>query len=315
MNSNHTNWDSYLNSTLFAYNTAVHSSTGKSPYEILFGRAEYGLNDIKFATEGSKAWSNEYLKNMEIKRVNNLKQIQHNCQLAKENNKKYYDQHTKIRYKFTLGSRVWLRNHVTKSGLSRKFTPKWIGPYTEEKVVNDLNFVVKRESDGTVFTTHYNRMHPVRKEPRKDVVDVGKTQQKKTQEIIGQNDKNFTSTDFAANFVLYLYEIMSIQQNDAHGNNLYAGPECERDVTTEEEEEDDKSDRSSQANDRSILDLYRSDASILNDIYDVLGDEELMVRREVENAQNEGVRVTRSGRVVQQTRRLYIESNNSKSYF
>ncbi|CAF0905539.1 unnamed protein product [Brachionus calyciflorus] len=69
VNSNHTDWDLYLSSTLFAYNTAVHSSTGKSPYEILFGRTEYGLNDVKFATEGSKSWSNEYLRNMEINTV------------------------------------------------------------------------------------------------------------------------------------------------------------------------------------------------------------------------------------------------------
>jgi hypothetical protein len=62
VNSNHTDWDVYLNSTLFAYNTAVHSSTGKSPYEILFGRVENGLNDIQFSSQLSKCWSSDYLK-------------------------------------------------------------------------------------------------------------------------------------------------------------------------------------------------------------------------------------------------------------
>ncbi|CAF1037601.1 unnamed protein product [Brachionus calyciflorus] len=56
VNCNHTNWDLFLNTTLFAYNTAFNSRTGKSPYEILFGRVENGLNDVKFATDISKSW-------------------------------------------------------------------------------------------------------------------------------------------------------------------------------------------------------------------------------------------------------------------
>lgn len=36
--SNKTSWDEYLETCIFAYNTAVHESTKFSPFELMFGR-------------------------------------------------------------------------------------------------------------------------------------------------------------------------------------------------------------------------------------------------------------------------------------
>ena len=309
VNSNHTDWDLYLNSTLFANNTAVHSSTGKSPYEILFGRTEYGLNDVKFATEGYKSWSNEYLKNMEINRVKNLKQIQHCSQLAKQNQKTYYDQKTNSRFKFTVGSKVWLKNHVTQNGLSRKFTTKWIDPFIVEKVIDELNFVVRQISNGKVYTTHYNRMIPFKEVHNGNNISICKKQESKL-ELKNANSSKTTS-DFVANFELFLYENNLNEQNivqDQYTGNL----EDDSEMTEESEEADESYEpiMPNPVNERSILDLNRSDTSLLNG-----QDEEEEYQRERENVQDELVRTTRSGRVVQQRRRLLIESNRAKSYF
>ncbi|CAF0831969.1 unnamed protein product, partial [Brachionus calyciflorus] len=102
-------------------------------------------------------------------------QIQHSSQLAKQNQKKYFDRNTNSRFKFTVGSKVWLKNHVTQNGLSRKFTPKWIGPYIVEKVIDELNFVVKQISNGKVYTTHYNRMNPFKEVTNGNNIGVCKT--------------------------------------------------------------------------------------------------------------------------------------------
>ena len=48
VHNNHSNWDLYLQAVAFAYNTSIHSTTGYSPYEIIYGKKPVNLADVKF---------------------------------------------------------------------------------------------------------------------------------------------------------------------------------------------------------------------------------------------------------------------------
>ena len=339
VNRNHTDWDMYLNSTVFAYNTAVHNTTGKSPYEVLFGRIENGLNDVRFTTEQSKTWSNDFLRKTEENRVKNLQEIELNVKKAKENQKKYYDQNVYMREKFDVGSKVWLKNHVTKVGHSRKFTVKWLGPYLVEKNIDDINFIVKRLSDNKVFTTHYNRMRQF-----KERSEENSNVENQNSDMIVEKAKDskicqVENVNFQLNFEMCLFEKnQMVIDSDESQSSMY--------VDLDGGEYGDVEEGVLINVDQTMLDLNNLDNLILdnnqaegqvrrNDVnvqnlllenIQVEGQE----RPNVENDQNllnennrvngqerpneENVHVTRSGRIIRQTNKLSIGTTKTKSY-
>lgn len=49
--SNQSEWENYLDTCIFAYNTAVHESTRHSPYELMFGRKAVLPIDLEIANQ------------------------------------------------------------------------------------------------------------------------------------------------------------------------------------------------------------------------------------------------------------------------
>ncbi|CAF1037610.1 unnamed protein product [Brachionus calyciflorus] len=261
---------------------------------------------------------------MEENRVKNLKQIEFNLDQSKRRQKKYYDQKLNTKQCFKVGSKVWLKNHVTKPGLSRKFTVKWIGPYTIEKVLDELNYVVKRISDDKIFTTHYNRMCQFKETINQPEVEDSKKNELSKNEIFWSNPdpKCLNQNNFLLSFEQCLIENNINQPSDTiilentvvQNENIY----LENSETNSSEDEDninDPIDRCFQ--NQSIIDLNRSDDSILNRVNQVnneLGNEGDQNVKLNEGNNMEEVSVTRSGRVVRKAQRLSIRSNRDKSY-
>ena len=54
VSANQKNWDVWIPSVLFAYGTAVHDSTGFSPYKLLFGREPQQPIDFQFPIPSSQ---------------------------------------------------------------------------------------------------------------------------------------------------------------------------------------------------------------------------------------------------------------------
>ncbi len=46
-------WEDFLDTCIYAYNTAVHESSRFTPYELMFGRKAVLLIDLKFGGEAS----------------------------------------------------------------------------------------------------------------------------------------------------------------------------------------------------------------------------------------------------------------------
>jgi hypothetical protein len=53
-------WDQYLDTCVFAYNTAKHESTLHSPFEIMFGRKAILPVDLDFEKQNGDQLLNEY---------------------------------------------------------------------------------------------------------------------------------------------------------------------------------------------------------------------------------------------------------------
>ena len=156
VNYEHTDWDKYLNQLIYAYNTSVQQTNGISPYEIIFGRKPVMLevvsNDLDTPTT--------YVEKLKV----NLSYI---YQLVREYSAirrgKQVLEHDRFCFddiEYDVGDLVLLKNYRTNIGKTRKFEPKYIGPYEIIETIGDVNYKVKNSNDLSEIVTHYNRMRP-----------------------------------------------------------------------------------------------------------------------------------------------------------
>jgi hypothetical protein len=161
VNNNHNDWDLFLPSVTFAYNTAVHSTTGKSPFEVVFGRSEVSLNDIKFAVNSDKKiYTNQadYLKKLEMNRISNINQIKVQNDKRKLMQKQNYDKKVYDERKFNVNDLVLVHNTQSKVGQTPKFIRNWLGPYRILKIINEIDFVLQNVANHKQVQVHYNRL-------------------------------------------------------------------------------------------------------------------------------------------------------------
>ena len=62
-------WDEYLDTSVFAYNTAKQESTLYSPFELMFGRKAYLPVDIEYESKDGEEILEEYHTSAENKHV------------------------------------------------------------------------------------------------------------------------------------------------------------------------------------------------------------------------------------------------------
>ena len=123
-------WDEYVHITTFAFNTAIHSSIGYSPYEILFGQKPtlpYLLKDE------SKLTYDQYLgmHTAKLKEVQ-TKALETQKQKKEFNKKKRYDKKNKAAFNYQIGDKVRLQTRLM--GKSKNLTKPYEGPYLVTKV-------------------------------------------------------------------------------------------------------------------------------------------------------------------------------------
>ena len=137
-----TSWPEYLAPLAFAYRTAVHSSTGFSPYQLLFGRQPVLPADAIYGDPAQvEAMEKEEGKHM-LKLTSSLQQA---WKLALAGNdearlkqKHYHDQNVKQRT-FEIGQLVLARAKVHTTGkLKKALMLPWTGPWV----------VVSKEGDA-----------------------------------------------------------------------------------------------------------------------------------------------------------------------
>lgn len=134
-------WDCLLPYLLFAVREVPQSSTGFSPFELLYGRQPRGLLDI-----AKETWEHEstpyrsvieHVSQMQdrIKAVMPL--VREHMQQAQQAQSRIYNRGAKLR-QFSPGDRVLVLIPTVES----KFLAKWQGPFTIVKKISEVNYLV-----------------------------------------------------------------------------------------------------------------------------------------------------------------------------
>lgn len=164
IDSDHSNWDVVLPFVTYAYNTATQSTTGFSPFFLLYGREPSSTLDtiLPYRPDAS-----------EFSPISDVAQHAEECrQLARsftsdsqalQKAHRDNDQHVQS---FAVGSLVWLRLPFHSPGLTPKFAAKYHGPYRVIECRSPVTYVIEPvnpSSDKRRLgrdTVHVSRLKP-----------------------------------------------------------------------------------------------------------------------------------------------------------
>ena len=141
-------WERYLPFVLFAYRTAKHTSTGVSPFELMFGRSP--IQNPLPAMSAYDAVS--YQSQLHTKLAQSSDFVETHLTQAAHKQKTAYDQHTQQR-SFKIGHPVWLA-----SPTEGKLDSKWEGGWEIQNIQGPVTYTI---TYGTrTKTVHVNRLRP-----------------------------------------------------------------------------------------------------------------------------------------------------------
>ena len=149
-------WEDYIDTCIYAYNTAQHESTKFTPFELTFSRkpvlpidmdrnAPEQIQEFTEIAEGlfnlltilllyeycmySIFYSDQITFNLE-ERATTLEKAKANILIAQSRQKKAYDQRHSNPYVFQIGGLVLKKDFKRKKRKGGKLDPKWVGPDT-----------------------------------------------------------------------------------------------------------------------------------------------------------------------------------------
>ncbi len=164
------NWDLYVSSSCFAYNTAVHSSTGFSPSLLEFGRELRLPNDLLEPSENEKraVSHTEYAHQLKTRLTKAFKTAKDVLHTAHKTQKHFYDRWARANV-FKEGDLVLWLDRKTRRGRCMKLNRPWTGPWKIIKRLGEVVYRIKYEGSERVGVkrriVHHdqlNRFHDVR---------------------------------------------------------------------------------------------------------------------------------------------------------
>jgi hypothetical protein len=147
-------WDDYLQSVVYAYNTGIHATTGFTPYELAFGRRQKSPFD---STSNSVTLPrpDDFYKRLQRTRSTLLKQAQENIRHQQQLSKQRYDTHRKD-MSYSIGDFVFLKVCTGRTKLDQR----WIGPYRVINKTGDQNYIVQDDKTGRTNCAHVGQLQP-----------------------------------------------------------------------------------------------------------------------------------------------------------
>lgn len=153
INADQTYWDKWTY-PMFTYNTIPHTSTGFTPFELIYGYQAFLPFYILLSPKITYTL-NDYVNEVK-KRLRVTHQVaRENIKEEREKSKRYYDRKTNPQ-KFQIGDKVLLHDETVRRGRSKKLDAVWIRPYEILMKNSDVNYTIKK--GRTVLRTHANQL-------------------------------------------------------------------------------------------------------------------------------------------------------------
>jgi hypothetical protein len=150
-----TNWDEWIPYAVYVYNTTVHTTTGYTPFELVYGfksevpsalreipNVQYNYDDFLTELKGRMQSAHEVARQRLIS--------------SKEKSKEYYDKGSE-EVEIKAGQKVLLFDEMVHRGRSKKLSPQYVGPY-EVLSVDGVNATIKKGCNTQ--KVHVNRIRP-----------------------------------------------------------------------------------------------------------------------------------------------------------
>ena len=192
-------WEHYIRKVCMAYNSSIQSSTGYTPFYLMFGRQARLPIDVLYGTrEESYQCQGEYARLLQT-RLNSAYDIVRE-HVAKEHQRQKEFHDLKVHGEpFKAGDCVWLHSHAPK-GTSRKLHHPWTGPYKVIKKVSDVTYRIQHlYRNRQCKVVHFDRLKPC---SREIIQSLQHSQPMSAQKEMGQNTCNAPQNPIGNNLEL-----------------------------------------------------------------------------------------------------------------
>ena len=148
INENSSTWDLFLNQTLAAIRFNISESSKFSPYFLLYNRDV--VLPIDNLLKPRRKYHGEAMHKIALEQQHkSFMQVHRYLKKAKRRQAKYADKNCKD-IEFAVGDPVYLKNHIRKSKLDRRWNPYW-------RIItktSPVTFVIRNQLDGKTTKTH-----------------------------------------------------------------------------------------------------------------------------------------------------------------
>ena len=159
VNATQTDWDNWLNSAIFALNTAVNESTGYAPYFVVSGKMPKQALDYCLSTQNAR---NTILTAARIVRYVRRK-ARENSIAQHLRSKALFDQKRK-EHDFVVGDIVLRKRSPIIAGLTKKLMPRYEGPFLITDRLGENTFQLLNTAEGVQERYRFDVVHAERLE-------------------------------------------------------------------------------------------------------------------------------------------------------
>jgi hypothetical protein len=153
INEDQSNWDEWIPYAVHVYNTSTHTSTGYTPFELVYG---FKANMPSVLQENPSVQYNydDFVTELKGRLQTAHGVARENLINSKMKSKEQYDKHS-ISPSVRVGDKVLLYDETVRRGRSRKLSSQWLGPY-EVISMDKVNAVIKKGRNSQ--KVHLNRL-------------------------------------------------------------------------------------------------------------------------------------------------------------